>query len=112
MSVECDAARVRTDRRDLNLFVARDPKGESDIEYQLPRGTHIEHVEGDVQHAGPKDEMIARAHWGDVTSDQLGPGPLRQSARVREQVPDALGGGEEDVGWTDFHKSMSVAVRV
>jgi hypothetical protein len=108
VSVECDAARMRVDRRDLNLFVVRDTKGQPDIEHELPRRTHVEHVEGDVQHADSKDEMIARAHWARGALDQLGSGPLRQFARVREQVPNALGGGEEDVGRTDFHKSASL----
>ena len=44
--------------------------------------------------------MIAHAHWARGAFDQLGPGPLRQFARVREQVPNALGGGEEDVAHT------------
>src|SRR5207302_8480456 len=48
------------------------------------------------------------AHWARGAFDQLGPGPLRQFARVREQVPNALGGGEEDVGRTDFHRSVSL----
>src|SRR5437588_12332861 len=52
--------------------------------------------------------MIAHAHWARGAFDQLGPGPLRQFARVREQVPNALGGGEEDVGRTDFHRSVSL----
>jgi hypothetical protein len=33
---------------------------------------------------------------------------LRQFARVREQVPNALGGGEDDVGRTDFHTTVSL----
>ena len=52
--------------------------------------------------------MNAHAHWARGAFDQLGPGPLRQFARVREQVPNALGGGEEDVGRTDFHRSVSL----
>jgi len=50
----------------------------SNVEDELPRGLHVEHVEGDVQHAGPKDEMIARAHRSRRRFDQLRPGPLRQ----------------------------------
>jgi hypothetical protein len=103
-SGECDAARVRVDRRDLNLFVVRNTKGQPDIERELPRRTHVEHVESDAQHAGPKDEMIAGADWVRGAFDQLGPGPLSQLARVREQVPNAFGGGEEDFGRTDFHR--------
>ena len=109
MSVVRDAARVRVDRRDLNPFVVRDTKGKPDIERELPRRTHVEHVERDAQRAGSKDEMIARAHWARGAFDQLGPGPLRQFARVREQVPNALGGGEDDVGRTDFHTTVSLA---
>ena len=60
VSVECHAARVRVDRRDLNLFVLRGAKGQPDIERELPRRTHVEHVECDAEHAGSKDEMIAR----------------------------------------------------
>ncbi len=110
-SVVGDAARLRVDWRDLNPFVVRDPEGEPDIGRELPRRTHVEHVERDAQRAGSQDEMIARAHWARWTFDQLGPGPLRQFARVREQVPNALGGGEEDVGRTDFHRSVSLAGR-
>jgi len=108
VSVECDAARVRVDRRDLNLFVVRDTKGQPDIERELPRRTHVEHVEKDAQSEGSKDEMIARAHWARGAFDQLEPGPLRQFARVRKQEPNALGGGEEDLGRTDFHRSVSL----
>jgi hypothetical protein len=108
VAVERDAARVRVDRRDLNLFVVRDTKGQPGIEHELPRRANVEHVESDAQHAGSKCEMIARAHWARGAFDQLGPGPLRQFARVREQVPNALGGGEEDLGLTDFHTTVSL----
>ncbi len=108
VSVECHTARVRVDRRDLNLFVVRDTKGQPDIERELPRRTHVEHVESDAQPEGSKDEMIARAHWARGAFDQLEPGPLRQFARVRKQEPNALGGGEEDLGRTDFHRSVSL----
>ena len=108
MSVVCDAARVRVDRRDLNLFVARDPKGKPGIERELPQWAHVEDVERDAQRAGSKDDMIALAHWARGAFDQLHPGPLRQFARVREQVPNALGGGEDDVGRTDFHTTVSL----
>ena len=108
VSVECHTARVRVDRRDLNLFVVRDTKGQPDIERELPRRTHVEHVEKDAQSEGSKDEMIARAHWARGAFDQLEPGPLRQFARVRKQEPNALGGGEEDLGRTDFHRSVSL----
>jgi hypothetical protein len=108
VSVVCDAARVRVDRRDLNLFVVRDPKGKPGIERELPRWAHVEHVERDAQRAGSKDDMIALAHWARGAFDQLHPGPLRQFARVREQVPNALGGGEDDVGRTDFHTTVSL----
>src|SRR3954466_2162135 len=53
--------------------------------------------------------MIAHAHWARGAFDQLEPGPLRQFARVREQVPNALGGGEDDVGRTDFHPTASLS---
>jgi hypothetical protein len=33
---------------------------------------------------------------------------LRQFARVRKQEPNALGGGEEDLGRTDVHRSASL----
>src|SRR5205085_10545263 len=92
--VERDAARVRVDRDDLNLFAVREAKGQPGMEHELPRRAHVEHVETDAQPAGSKDEMIAHAHWARGAFDQLGTGPLRQSARVREQVPNALGGGE------------------
>ena len=108
VSVERDAARVAVDRRDLNLFVVRDTKGQPDIERELPQRTHVEHVEGDAQHAGAKDEMIAHAQRARGDFDQLGSGPLRQFARVREQVPNALGGSEENVGRTDFHQKVSL----
>jgi hypothetical protein len=108
VSVERDAARVRVDRRDLNLFVVRDAKGQPGFERELPRRTHVEHVERDAQPTGSKNDMIARAHWARGAFDQLGPGPLRQFARVREQVPNALGGGEDDVGRTDFHTTVSL----
>src|SRR5260221_13004192 len=55
--------------------------------------------------------MIAHAHWARGAFDQFGTGPLRHFARVREQVPNALGGGEEGVGRTDFHRSVSLAGR-
>jgi hypothetical protein len=84
VSVECDAARLRVDRRDLNLFVVRDTKRQADIEHELPRRTDVEHVESDAKHAGSKYEMIARSHWARGAFDQRGPGPLRQFARVRE----------------------------
>ena len=106
--VERDAARVRVDRRDLNLFAVRDAKGQPCMEHELPRRAHVEHVESDAQPAGSKDEMIARAHWARGAFDQLGPGPFRQFARFREQVPNALGRDEEDVGRTDFHRSVSL----
>jgi hypothetical protein len=61
VSVVCDAARVRVDRRDLNLFVVRDPKRTLDIERELSRWAHVEHVERDAQRAGAKDDMIALA---------------------------------------------------
>jgi hypothetical protein len=108
VSVVRDAARVRVDRRDLNLFVDRDPKGKPAIERELPRWTHVEHVERDAQRTGSKDDMIARAHWPRGAFDHPGPGPLRQFARIREQVPNALGGGEDDVGRTDFHTTVSL----
>ena len=108
VSVVGDAARVRVDRRDLNLFVDRDPKRKPAIERELPRWTHVEHVERDAQRAGSKDDMIARAHWPRGAFDHPGPGPLRQFARIREQVPNALGGGEDDVGRTDFHTTVSL----
>src|SRR5882724_6349371 len=108
VSVECHAARVRVDRRDLNLFVVRDAKGQPGFERELPRRTHVEHVERGAQHAESKGEMIARAHWARGAFDQLEPGPLRQFARVRKQEPNALGGGEEDRGRTDFHRSVSL----
>jgi hypothetical protein len=41
--------------------------------------------------------MIAHAHRAGGAFDQLGAGPLRQFARIREQVPNALGGGEDDL---------------
>jgi hypothetical protein len=108
VSVECDAARVRVDWRDLNLFVIRETKGQPDIDRELPHGAHVEHVESDAQYASAKDEMIACAHWARGAFHQPGPGPLRQLARVREQVPNALGGGEEDFSRTDFHRSVSL----
>src|SRR3954452_20991368 len=76
VSVECHAARVRVDRRDLNLFVVRDAKGQPGFERELPRRTHVEHVERDAQHAESKGQMIARAHWARRAFDQLEPGPL------------------------------------
>jgi hypothetical protein len=108
VSVVRDAARTRVDWRDLDPFVVRDAKGKPDIEHELPRRTHVEHVERDSQHAESKGEMIARAHCARGTFDQLEPGPLRQFARVREEVPDALGGGENDVGRTHFHTTASL----
>jgi hypothetical protein len=33
---------------------------------------------------------------------------LRQFARVRQQVPNALSGGEDDRGRTDFHTTVSL----
>jgi hypothetical protein len=108
VSVECHAARVRVDRRDLNLFVVRDAKGQPRLERELPRRTHVEYVESDAQHAESKGEMIARAHWACGALDQLEPGPLRQFARVREEVPNALGGGANDVGRTNFHTTVSL----
>ena len=111
VSVECDATRVRVERRDLNLFVVRHSKRQRDIERELAQRTHVEHVDGDSEHAGSKDETIARAHGGRGTCDQRGSGPLRQFARIREQVPDPLGRGEEDISRTDFHGSVSLAAR-
>src|SRR5262245_47010223 len=52
--------------------------------------------------------MIARAHWARGTFDQLEAGPLRQFARVREQVPNVLDRGEDDVRRTDFHTTVSL----
>jgi len=109
MAVGCDAGRMRVDRRDLNPFVVRDTKGQAGIERELPRRTHVEHVESDAQPAGSKGEMIAGAHWARGAFDQRGAGPLRQFAWVREQVPNALGRGEKDLGRTDFHGSVSLA---
>src|SRR5437763_6381412 len=57
--VERDAARVRVDRRDLNLFAVRDAKGQACMEHELRRGAHVEDIETDAQAAGSKDEMIA-----------------------------------------------------
>jgi hypothetical protein len=111
VSVECDAARGRVDRRDLNLFVVRDSKGQPDIERELPRRTHVEHVERNAQYAGAKNEMIARVHRARGAFHQLGPGPLREFPRVGEQVPNALGWGEKDIGRTDFHRNVSLAAR-
>jgi hypothetical protein len=108
VAVVRDAARVGVDRRDLNPFAVRDAKGQPCVEHELPRRTHVEHVESDAQPGGSKDEMIARAHWARGAFDQLCPGPFRQFARVREQLPNALGGGEEDVGRTDFHRCASL----
>lgn len=108
VSVECHAARVRVDRRDLNVFAVRDPKGQPDINREISRRTHIDHVENDAQPAASKDEMIACAHWARGPFDQLEPGPLHQFARVREQMKNALGGGEDDVGRTDFHTTVSL----
>src|SRR5205823_8931938 len=79
------------------------------MEHELPWRAHVEHVETDAQPGLSKDEMIARAHWARGAFDQRGPGPLRQLARVREQVPDALGGSEENVSCTDFHRSASLS---
>lgn len=112
VSVEGHAARVRVDRCDLNLFVVRDTKGQPHIERELPRRTHVEHVESDAQPEGSKNETIARAHWAREAFDQLEPGPLRQFARVCKQEPNALGGGEEDLGRADFHRSVSLTVRL
>jgi hypothetical protein len=109
VSVVRDAARVRVDWRDLNPFAVRDTEGKPDIERELPRRTHVEHVERDAQPADSKGEMIARAHCARGAYDQLEPGPLRQFARVREETPDALGGGENDVGRTNFHTTASLS---
>jgi hypothetical protein len=85
VSVECDAARMRVDRRDLNLFVVRDTKGQPGDEHELPRRTHVEHVETDAQHAGSKDDMIARAHWargGGIRTGRCAP-PISWIRRCR-----------------------------
>src|SRR5205807_420381 len=108
VSVECDAARVRVDRRDLNVFVVRDTKRQPDIEREFPRRAHGEHVEVDAQPEGSKDETIARAHWTLRTFDQVETGPLRQFARVGEKVPNTLGGSENDVGRTDLHSTVTL----
>src|SRR5712691_3469269 len=52
--------------------------------------------------------MRAGTHRARGAFDQLEPGPVRQFARVRKQEPNALGGGEEDLGRTDFHRSVSL----
>jgi hypothetical protein len=64
VSVVRDAARVLVDGRDLNPFMVRDAEGHPDIERELTRRTHVEHVERDAQHAQSKGDMIAHSHRG------------------------------------------------
>jgi hypothetical protein len=105
-SVVRHAARVCVDRRDLNPFVIRDTEGKPDIQSELQPRTHVEHVEPDAQPAEYEDDMITRAHWARRAFDQLKPGPLRQFARIGEQLPNALCGGEDDVGRTNLHTPL------
>lgn len=52
------------DRRDLNVFVDGDTKRELDIQHQMPRRTHLEHVEGDARPADANDDLIAPRRLG------------------------------------------------
>ena len=107
VSIERDATRVPVDRRDLYVFVIGHSKGQPHIKYELLRRTHVEYVDHNPEHARSKGEVIARAYGTRGRFDQRGSGPLRQSARVGEQVPNALSGRADHIGRADIHSTQS-----
>ena len=104
--MERRATRVGVDGCDLNLLAVLDGKGQRNVQRELPRGVQVEHVEGDVKYPGSKDETIARAHCSRRPVDQFRSGPLRQLMGVRHKAPDALGRREDDICWTNLHRSV------
>jgi len=55
------ATRAGVDVCDLNLLAVLDAKRQRNVECELPGGLQGNHVEGDGEHAGSKDELIASA---------------------------------------------------
>jgi len=72
------------------------------------KGICIQNLKVNAQPALPQDETIASTHWTLGTFVQLSSRPLRQLARVREQVPYTLHWHLDDFGGTYFHREFSL----
>jgi len=69
-------------------------------------GICIQNLKVNAHPALPQDETIANTQWTLWTFVQLSSRPLRQLARVREQVPHTLHWRLDDFGWTYFHRDL------
>jgi len=73
------------------------------IQVEVLKGICLQNLKANAHASLPQDETIARAHWTLGTCVQLSSRPLRQLARIREQVPYTLHWCVDDFSWAYFH---------
>jgi hypothetical protein len=108
VSIECDSTCGGPEHRELDQFVIHDAKWQLHIQVEVLQGLCIHNLKANAHPALLEDETIAGTHWTLGTFVQLGSRPLRQLARIREQMPYTPHGRLDDFGWAYFHREFSL----
>jgi hypothetical protein len=108
VSIECDSTRGAPEHGYLDLLVIHNAKWQLHIQVEVLKRICIQNLKANPHPALPQDETIAGTHRTLRTLLQLSSRPLRQLARIREQVPQTLHRYVNDFGWTYFHREFSL----